>query len=70
MLNIGTKGAATIETGTSCDVRVWSGACDRGPDHDTPEKYLCQYCETLTGLDHEVRHDIFPHVSGDYNRLM
>lgn len=54
----------------SCDIKVWSGACDRGPAVDTPEKYLCPLCEMLPGLDHEVRHEVYPHVSGDYSRMM
>ena len=70
MLNTSRKELATTETSERCDIKVWSGACDRGPDIDTSEKYLCVHCETIAGLDHEVRHEIFPHVSGDYNRMM
>jgi len=56
--------------GERCDIKVWSGACDHGTDSKTPEKYLCSLCETISDLDHEVRHEIFPHVSGDYERMM
>lgn len=56
--------------GDGCDIKVWSGTCDRGPDNDTREKYLCPLCETLPELDHEVRHEMYPHVSGDYSRMM
>lgn len=70
MLNTGRKEFTTTETGENCDIRVWSGACDHGPDKESSEKYLCNLCETIPGLDHEVRHEIFPHVSGDYDRMM
>ena len=62
--------AKTEEKEISCDVRVWSGACDHGADSGDAEKYLCSVCEAISGLDHEVRHEIFPHVSGDYERMM
>jgi hypothetical protein len=68
MLTREEKGAATA--GGSCDIRVWSGACEHGADDDSPETYLCQFCATIPGLDHEVRHELFPHVSGDYERMM
>jgi hypothetical protein len=58
------------ETDGRCDIKVWSGSCDHGPETKEPGKYLCSLCETLPGLDHEVRHEIFPHVSGDYDRMM
>lgn len=59
----------SVETEGSCDVRVWSGACHHATSDDS-EKYLCSACEAIAGLDHEVRHEIFPHVSGDYDRMM
>ncbi len=69
MLSVSDKGYAMSEN-ERCDIRVWSGACDRGPDHNASEKYLCSFCETISGMDHEVRHETFPHVSGDYTRMM
>lgn len=73
MLIVSNKGEnefALTEMNERCDIKVWSGACDSGSDTDTPDKYLCRLCETIPGLDHEVRHEIFPHVSGDYDRMM
>ena len=52
-----------------CDIRVWSGACEHETSGDSGEKYLCAVCETVAGMDHEVKHDIFPYVSGDYKSL-
>ena len=49
-----------------CDIHVWSGACDHGESSDAEKRYLCDLCETIPVLDHEVKHEIFPHVSGDY----
>jgi len=51
-----------------CDIHVWSDACDHG-DGDSEERYLCKFCETITDLDHEIRHEIYPHVSGDYTTM-
>lgn len=52
-----------------CDIHVWSGACDHGESNDTEKRYLCDLCENIAALDHEVRHEIFPHVSGDYENM-
>lgn len=70
MLNVGKKVTTAKGTEERCDIRVWSGACEDGTDNDTSEKYLCKLCETIPSLDHEVRHEIFPHVSGDYELMM
>jgi len=53
----------------SCDIRVWSGSCEHGEAGSSGEKYLCPLCETVATLDHEVKHDTFSHVSGDYDNL-
>lgn len=52
-----------------CDTRVWSGECMHSDSADTGEKYLCEVCGQLANLDHEVRHDTFPYVSGDKDFL-
>lgn len=52
-----------------CDIKVWSGACEHGSFSDNEEKYLCEACETIPKLDHEVRRDGFVHVSGDTDML-
>lgn len=52
-----------------CDIHVWSGSCEHLDIEGGAERYLCDRCETIANLDHEVKHDIFPHVSGDYELL-
>lgn len=52
-----------------CDIHVWSGACDHGKDDRSGDRYRCDLCEEIAVLDHEIRHEIFPHVSGDYDNL-
>lgn len=55
--------------GEGCDVRVWCNECKRSEYVTSGDKYLCSYCGKILDLDHEVRHEIFPHVSGDYDKL-
>lgn len=66
------KTSASPPTGAAheerCDIRVWSGSCEHGSDSGE-DQYLCPLCETVATLDHEVKHDTFPHVSGDYENL-
>ena len=52
-----------------CDVKVRSGDCKHGTTSTDRGKYLCTTCGTLFNLDHEVHHEIFPHVSGDSDML-
>jgi hypothetical protein len=52
-----------------CDVRVWSGDCEHTTSLYSGDKYLCDICETIPGLEHEVIPAALPYVSGDYNRL-
>jgi 5-methylcytosine-specific restriction endonuclease McrA len=52
-----------------CDTRIWSGECQRDDFATGGEEYLCTSCGTLRYLDHEVRHEIFPYVSGDTDNL-
>jgi len=53
----------------SCDIRIWSGNCERSGYSGIGEKFLCTSCESLDYLDHEVHHEIFPHVTGDEKNL-
>ncbi len=57
------------ESGGRCDTKVWSGACEKSDYQDMSDKYLCSACGTINALDHEVRHEVFPLVSGDYDNL-
>jgi hypothetical protein len=56
-------------TEKTCDVRIWCPECQRDEYVTSGDKYLCVYCGNIMSLDHEVRHEIFPHVSGDYDKL-
>ena len=57
------------ENAASCDVRVWCEACKSSDYKTEGDKYLCASCGKITALDHEVRHEIFPHISGDDDNL-
>ena len=52
-----------------CDSRIWSADCFGSMDAAGGTKYLCDACGKIAFLDHEVRHEIFPHVSGDVDSL-
>ena len=52
-----------------CDVRVWSGDCEHTTSLYGGDKYLCDVCETIPGLEHEVKPAALSYVSGDYTRL-
>lgn len=69
MLNKREKLTGTSASEDRCDVRVWSGACEHTDSATGREEYLCPLCETVADLNHEIRHEIFPHVSGDYANL-
>ena len=63
----------TCETGTerddSCDIRVWSGDCEHTTSLYSGDKYLCDICQTIPGLEHQVIPAALPYVSGDYHSL-
>lgn len=54
----------------ACDVKIWCEACQVS-DYtiDEESSYWCVSCGKLLNLDHEVHHEIFPHVSGDTDNL-
>jgi hypothetical protein len=52
-----------------CDVRVWSGDCEHTTSLYSGDKYLCDICETIPGLEHQVIPAAMPYVSGDYTRM-
>ena len=52
-----------------CDTRIWSGACEHGESTSSGEKFLCVACGRIPDLDHEIRHEIFPHIKGDTDNL-
>lgn len=52
-----------------CDSRTWSGDCLRTDYTDSGTRYLCDVCGKIAVLDHEVHHEVFPHVSGDAEKL-
>lgn len=52
-----------------CDSRTWSPECLRADYTDSGTKYLCDACGKIAVIDHEVHHEVFPHVSGDAEKL-
>jgi hypothetical protein len=52
-----------------CDIKVWSGECRQSDSETGGKEYLCPLCGTISGLDHELHHEGFPHVSGDTDNL-
>ncbi len=52
-----------------CDIRVWSGECQQSNFAAGKSEYLCAVCGTIAGIDHEMHHESFPHVSGDSDNL-
>ena len=58
-----TKAGASAER---CDIKTWSGECEHTPGSS---KYLCATCGTIVDLNHEMRHDTFPYMSGDTDNL-
>jgi hypothetical protein len=69
MLDTKFTSAVNRERDGFCDVRVWSGDCEHATALDSGDKYLCDICKTIPGLDHEVRPAAMPYVSGDYDNL-
>lgn len=53
----------------TCDVRVWGPACEHTTYSDKSDKYLCAACGTVQRLDHEIGHEIFPHLKGDPDNM-
>ena len=52
-----------------CDIKIWCEECRQSNYTTSGEKYLCASCGKILNLDHEVHHEIFPHVCGvdDYS---
>ncbi len=69
MKGFGRKGVKAESVDERCDTKVWSGACEKNDYTNSSDKYLCVACGTIKNLDHEVRHEVFPLVSGDYDNL-
>jgi hypothetical protein len=53
----------------SCDVKTWQGSCLHEEVEQKGEKYLCKSCGKISGLDHEIHHEHFPHISGDHSKM-
>ena len=69
MTNQERKSQPAGTSGSGCDVKVWAASCLRSEYSSEGDKYLCATCGTIVGLDHEVHHEIFPHISGDEDNL-
>jgi hypothetical protein len=65
----GGKAAATESPAARCDIKVWSGECERSDSRTGKSEYACALCGTIRNIDHEVHHELFPHVSGDTDNL-
>jgi len=64
------SGKSTREAGKErCDIRVWCEACRRDDYRTEGDKYLCASCGKIMVIDHEMRHEPFPHLSGDEDNL-
>ena len=66
MLDTKSTSLAGSERDDFCDIRVWSGDCEHTTSLYSGDKYLC---ETIPGLNHEVRPAALPYISGDYDVL-
>ncbi len=53
----------------SCDIKIWCKECERSEYTRLGDKYLCASCGKIINLDHEVNHDIYPHITGDTDKL-
>jgi len=52
-----------------CDSRIWCAACERSNYITLGDKYLCANCGKVMESDHEMHHEIFPHIVGDDDNL-
>ncbi len=59
----------TAAYGERCDIRIWSSDCKQDDAQSKSAKYLCKACGTLDNLEHEVSHEFYSNVSGDYHKL-
>jgi len=69
MLDAKVTSEAGMKRDGACDVRIWSKDCEHATYLDSGDKYLCDICETVPVLNHEVRRAALPYVSGDYDNL-
>ena len=51
------------------DSRIWCEECKKSDYTTVGDKYLCTLCGKSLHLNHEVHHEIFPHVVGDTDNL-
>jgi hypothetical protein len=69
MLNTALKSGERNERDDFCDIKIWSAECEHSTYAYIGDKFLCDVCETIPGLNHEVRPATMPYVSGDYRTL-
>ena len=53
----------------SGDIKIWCKECEKSDYNIIGDKYVCRSCGKSLDLDHEVHHEIFPHVVGDSDNL-
>jgi hypothetical protein len=69
MLDTESTSLAGRERDDFCDVRVWSGDCEHTTSLYSGDKYLCDICGTIPGLEHEVRPAPLSYVSSGRHSL-
>lgn len=52
-----------------CDISVWCEECRQSEYTTSGDKYHCVTCGKILNLNHEVHHEVFPHISGDDDSL-
>jgi len=63
------KGFYPRKRDEECDVKVWSGACQRDSYESQSEKYLCSACGNVPASNHQMQHDPFPYLNGNDDEL-
>lgn len=56
------------QQGTSA-IKLWCNECQRGDYVTKDGKCLCPSCGKDLSHEHEVRHEIFPHLAGDTDEM-
>jgi hypothetical protein len=51
------------------DIKIWSEECRNSSYTNSGDQYLCTSRGIIPALNHEVRHETFPYVSGNYENL-
>jgi hypothetical protein len=69
MAGVERKLLSTESSDERCDIRIWSAECGHSDYTSSRSKYLCDSCGIILNLNHEMHHEIYPHVVGDADFL-